>query len=306
MLHSLTSLKNRESEWGMDFTMAPIEKLQPAFDLMVSATWIGATNTLRHFRQYAQWRKKHGLPCKDAVFNLRINQTIAIRDSMVSSPEQLAILLNTVFDPPSMHTIDIIYRVFLWMGFSGLQDRQAVNVISDEIDLERMVIETPAGEYSICDESIEDFGLACALHTFTQDGRVFQRAEGDRIMRGKRSNRKVNTNAMLIHTIRPTLTRKLASAAQDNQERQFPLHVGFDITYNKVFLSGVFYRLHERERLGKPLNFERYAQDAFERAQAGDKPYKVSVHNPKAAVLLRIKKSAATDYANWKRAFGLE
>ena len=306
VLHSLLSLKGFESDYGSDFTLAPIDKLQPAFNSVVSSAWVGASNTLRHIRQYARWRRAQGLPCGEGVFHLQIDQDIAIRESMLSSPEQLAMLLNAVFDPPSMHTIDIVYRVFLWMGFSGLEDREAVSITADSVNLDRMYIETGAREYPLYDESIEDFRLACELRAFIQGDRQVQRVSGNQIMRGKRRNRKANTDDMLVHTIRPTLARKLANAANDNRKRQRPIPVGFGITYNKVYLSGVFYRLYELERLGKPPDFDQYARETFERAQSGEKPYKVSIRNPQAAILLRLKKTAATDYANWKRAFKLE
>ena len=306
VLHSLYSLKKYESEWGFDFTLAPIEELQPAFNSVVSSAWIGANNTLRCFRQYGHWRKAQGLPCGEGVFHLQIDQATAIRESMLPSPEQLAALLNAVFDPPFMHTIDIVYRVFLWMGFSGLEDREAILITPENVNLGRMYIETQSHEYPLYDESIDDFRLACELRAFRQGDRMVPRAPGDQIMRGKRRSRKTNTDAMLVHTIRPTLARKLSDAADNNRKRQRPIPVGFGITYNKVYLSGVFYRFYELERLGKPPDFDRYAMEAFERAQSGDKPYKVSVHNPQAAILLRLKKTTATDYANWKRAFKLE
>lgn len=306
VMHSLLVLKGYESDWGMDFTVVPIEVLQPAFNRVVSTRWIGATATLNRFKQYALWRRAQGLPCGDGVFELRINPSDVIRESMLSSPVQLAMLLNAAFDPPFMHTIDIIYRVFLWMGFSGLEDRQAISITADCVNFDRMYIETTAGDYPVYEESLEDFELACELRAFVHGEKRVPRADGNRIMRGKLTNRKVNTDAMLTHTIRPTLTRKLAAAADVNRNRQKPVPVGFDITYSGVYLSGVFYRFHELERLGIPPDFDLYARAVFDRAQASDRPYRVSIRNPKAAVLLRIKKNTATDYANWKRAFNLE
>ena len=300
VLSTLMLLNDYEIKWGSDFTLQTLSELQPAFNEVVSSTWYGANSTLQRLKKYAFWRKANGLPCGNDVFALCVDRSVVIRESMVASPEALAVLLNAVFDPPSMATTDIIYRVFLWMGYFGIDDRSAIRVEASDVDLKEGRIRMTSGEHIICPDAIDDFISACCLTTFARGHKQVARAEGNTIMRGFR---RIDPDTMLVNTVRPTLARRLGAAAKANRVRSNPIPVGFDITFNRVFMSGLFYRLYEQERLRVRIDFARYAEEEFERAQASGKPYSVTSGNPKTAILLRLRKSIEADYAGWKQAF---
>lgn len=303
ILSSLSILSDYEEDWGMDFTMQEYQILQDAFNKVTAITYSGSKTTLIRFRKYAKWRKENNLPCSDGVFNLVADRAIAMRESMVASPKELATVLDAAFDDSIQGTIDVIYRVFLWMGFAGISDYEAIKVTSDDIDFSSMEIHHAGKDYIIYEESKYDFRIACDIREFKENNRYKKRIEGSEIMRGKQNKRSNPMDVVLTHTIRPTLARKLEAADQRNQASDEPLNVGFDLTFSRVFMSGTFYRIYQNERAGVKPDFEQYAIDEFERVSQSDKPYKVSQTNPKSAILLRLKKSAESDYSNWKKAF---
>lgn len=305
VLSSLKILSDYERRWGFDFTEQEYELLQDAFNKVTVITYNGTKTTLIRFRKYAKWRIANDLPCSDAVFRLEADRTIAMRESMVPSPNHLARVLDATFDDPVIGSIDVIYRVFLWMGFSGLNDIDAIKVTDNELDFSSMVIRHSEKTYPIYNEAKYDFRIACDLREFSENKRSRKRIDGHEIMRGKENKRAQPLEVILVKTIRPTLARKLEAADRENQKSALPLDLGFDLTFNRIYMSGFFYRLYQQELNGNPPDFVQYAHDEFERAERSDKPYKISPSNPKSAIILRIRKSTESDYNNWKRAFSL-
>ena len=306
ILSSLLLLKEYETEWNMDFTMQDLDKLQAAFNNAVSTSKVGAKNALTRFRKYAKWRTENNLPCTQNVFKLEIDRLVSIRESMVSSPQHLARILDIVFDDSVLGTMDVIYRIFLWMGFSGIDDIEAVTVTRQELDFKQLLIRHNGNTYAMYRESRYDFRIACDLTDFLDEDAYISRSNGDTIMRGKSGKEPLTPSRYLLTVIRPTLARKFELATQQNLDLDSPEDIGLDLSFHRVYMSGVFYRLYQQELIGNPPDFYEYAQKEFEQTQLSDKPYKISpTKNPKAAIILRLKKKIETDYVIWKQAFNL-
>jgi len=305
VLATLMSLSSFEESWGMDFTMQDLPELQKAFSSIISTAYSGSKTTLIRFHRYAKWRIDNGLPCADSVFKLVPDRITAMKESMVSSPAHLAKVLDAVFDDPVTGSSDIIYRVFLWMGFSGISDSEALRVTKDEVDFRTMTIHHEGFEYPIYSESKYDFRIACDINEFVEGKKRRKRCDGDEIMRGKNDTSSRSPESVLIGTIRPMVFRRFKSAEAANQNLERPLDIGYDITFSRVLLSGTFYRMYQDEINGNPPDFAEYALAEFHRAQQSDKPYKVSDANPRWGILLRLRKSAESDYNSWKKAFNL-
>lgn len=303
---TLRLLTDDELTLGKDFTLFELDELQQAFDRINTVSYSGCKTVIIRFKRYVNWREQNGLPCTRNVYKLQVNPKIAIRSSMVPSPSALKKILDYVFDDPVQGTIDVIYRVFLWMAFSGLRDVEAVKVKRSDINFAKMRILFGDNEYPIYDESRYDFRIACDLMEFIEPKRSRKRIAGDEIMRGKDNRRASSAEDSLRSTIRPMLVRKFEAANARNLESNDGMDSGLELTYNGVLNSGVYYRLYELERLGQIPDFSEYAIAEFERNAESDTPYKVSPTNPRAAIILRLKKSAESDYNNWKKAFDLE
>ena len=308
ILGTLLSLSSYEEQWQMDFTLQSLEPLQAAFNQVSGVTFNSAQETLFRFRRYAAWRREQGLPCGDAVDHLVIDTIAAIRRSMVGSPQQLKQVLDYVFDATDMETSDIIYRVFLWMAFVGLPYYETIEVTDKQVDLRNERIYHGGQAYVLPEESLGDFAAACRLTKFYESrGRCFPRVEGDRIMRGKQNKRTKSLKELLATSIRPALSRRFAAAKKRydgyDEKKGQPALIPLDLTFERVFSSGNFYRIYQRELKGIPIDIDGYAVGEIDRKAMAGKPYAISEKQKRSVVLTQIRTAFREDYNNWKQAF---
>lgn len=304
ILGTLLSLSSYEEQWQMDFTQQSLEPLQAAFNQVSGVTFNSAQETLFRFRRYAAWRREQGLPCGDAVDHLVIDTIAAIRRSMVGSPQQLKQVLDYVFDATDMETSDIIYRVFLWMAFVGLQFYETIEVTDKQVDLRNQRIYRSGQAFVLPEESLGDFAAACRLTQFYEPrGRCFPRVEGDRIMRGKQNKRTKSLKELLATSIRPALSRRFAAAKKRHDENDQLASLPLELTYERVFSSGQFYRIYCQEKKNVPFDFADYAVGEVDRKATTGKPYAISEKQKRSVVLTQIRTAFREDYNNWKQAF---
>ena len=304
ILGTLLSLSSYEEQRQMDFTQQSLEPLQTAFNQVSGVTFNSAQETLFRFRRYAAWRREQGLPCGEAVDHLVIDTIAAIRRSMVRSPEELRRVLDYVFDTPDMETSDIIYRVFLWMAFVGLPYYETIEVTDKQVDLRNERIYHSGQAYVLPEESLGDFAAACRLTKFYESrGRCFPRVEGDRIMRGKQNKRTKSLKELLATSIRPALSRRFAAAKKRREENDQLAYMPLELTFERVFSSGSFYRMYQRELRGFPFDFDDYAVNEVDRKAMAGKPYAISEKQKRSVVLTQIRTAFREDYNNWKQAF---
>ena len=304
ILGTLLSLSSYEEQWQMDFTQQSLEPLQAAFNQVSGVTFNSAQETLFRFRRYAAWRREQGLPCGDAVDHLVIDTIAAIRRSMVGSPQQLKQVLNYVFDATDMETSDIIYRVFLWMAFVGLQFYETIEVTDKQVDLRNQRIYRSGQAFVLPEESLGDFAAACRLTQFYEPrGRCLPRVEGDRIMRGKQNKRTKSLKELLGTSIRPALSRRFAAAKKRHDENDQLASLPLELTYERVFSSGQFYRIYCQEKKNITFDFADYAVSELDRKATTGKPYAISEKQKRSVVLTQIRTAFREDYNNWKQAF---
>ena len=213
-------------------------------------------------------------------------------------------VLNYVFDATDMETSDIIYRVFLWMAFVGLQFYETIEVTDKQVDLRNERIYHGGQAYVLPEESLGDFAAACRLTKFYESrGRCFPRVEGDRIMRGKQNKRTKSLKELLATSIRPALSRRFAAAKKRREANDQLAYLPLELTFERVFSSGSFYRMYQRELRGFPFDFDDYAMNEIDRKAMAGKPYAISEKQKRSVVLTQIRTAFREDYNNWKQAF---
>lgn len=204
---------------------------------------------------------------------------------MVSSPKHLELVLDKAFDPVDAETIDCLYRCYFWMAFFGLKDVDALEVKVAEVDFENLLINHDGKTYEMYRESIPAFKMACNLTEFCYIHPQYsntirrERATGEYLMRGIRSDR------MKLYTIRSTIGKRFGERS-------------IQISYGKVYLSGVFYRAYEMERAGFTPNFD---DIVIEKLDSVKRAYSRNYTKNKAANA--IERGLQDDYASWKQAF---
>jgi hypothetical protein len=282
-----------EDVWEADVCTRSAKELQPVVDQILglrkrSASWI-----LAILRAYAKWciLSKYPGAC-DGIMHVETLGLDKVRRQMVSSPLHLQKYFDEVFDKESEETIDNIYRCFLWMGYSGMSEEDAMCVKATSVDMAALKITSGDSEFPIYREAIQAFKNAVELTSFLYKNPNYKekkhirrnRIEGDMIMR------RVTAGTHLM-TVRSTLSKRLTAAQKNGQTEQ-------KLSFYRAWLSGLFYRMAERERAGIPADFGEIVAREMEQ-----KPSPVTGGLSTQAKQNERAKDYLEDYQRWKLAF---
>lgn len=273
-----------ETKNGADLCQLPIEVLQPIANSNFGSRTRTSDSTIAFLRSYAIWCKEQGYEVGDGIYQLKTEMNEKMRRMMVASPMHLESILDKAFDPVQSQTIDCVYRCYLWMAFSGMDDLDTLEVKVDEINFDTMTIEHSGRSYEIYRESVPAFKMACTATEFLYDhpkyeAKMRSRFPGTHLMRGIRSDR------IKITTVRGYVGKVF----KEN---------GIETSYGKIRLSGMFYKAYEMERCGIPVNFDNAVAERL--AKMDHKYHKNYTRNKEANC---IKRDLMEDYESWKAAF---
>ena len=242
---------------------------------------------------YESWCIKNGItPERD---ELRIN-TVAVDDigistlktQMVSTPKELQKQLNVYFLPEEKETVDNIYRAYFWLAFSGLNQDDIYKLRSSNIDFKNMCIEFTQRFYPIYTEEVKCLKNCTELKEFVSVNPNYAqtkqtRYNSDILFRGTRGLYSQSSLMMMV-------SRRIKSVNKKS---------GTGLSYKRVWFSGMFYRMYEREQLGFPVNFRPLAEELI-----SGKEYDFSkTKSTKGSVVGRKAKEMEDSYHRWKLAF---
>ena len=226
----------------------------------------------------------------DGMLNVDSADVEKMRKQMVASPLHLQTCLDKMYMPESEETIDDIYRCYFWMAFSGVEEDDVLSIKDSDLDFDNMVIKYNDRELPIYRESLHAFKNAATLTSFVYFHPRYtklirrNRVSGNEIMRGIKSSTKINS-------IRTTIAEKFL-AAQD---------LGIQVqrlSFGRIKLSGLFYRVYEMEQAGMPISF---SEAIIEHT---NKDMQVMTRD---AVIIRkqrrLENEYKEDYFRWKLAF---
>ena len=290
-----------ENVWGLDLSQQTTDVLQPVVNELTGVREKSTELIIIILKEYVKWCARNGYEVSKGIFDVRINTIDKIQNQMVASPLHLKAILDdekSNFDSLEKETVDITYRVFLWMAFAGLEDKDAVRVTSDDVDLDNLKINFEGHSYEIYKECKEDFEKACKLTAFNYEHPHYVtcrlRAEGNVIMRGFRSP------TVDLKTIRPIINKKFSENDMDN--RQDTNRQKSRISYKRIYLSGIFYRAYEQERAGLPVDFSNIIALEIDRKEK-IKKYTTTKTRTLTTISNRMKREYLADYEKWKCAF---
>lgn len=291
-----SALEEYENEWGSDLCTQSAETLQPVINEITGLRSRSQSTSLTVLREYVKWCITMKIPgACDGMLHIKAVGLDKIKKQMVSSPLHLQKYLNDIFEPENEETVDVIYRCYYWMAFSGIKEDDTLLVKAADIDLQNMQIHYAGIDYPIYREAIPAFRAAIELKSFCYKHPNYtklirkERVPGDTIMRGIRAVTKTMT-------IRVTLSQRSSDAIKAGKT---DLHLSF----YRIWMSGLFYRTYENERAGLPVNFSDVASDFM-----SGKEYTINGVNQRIKVSHkqnRIEKNYMEDYERWKLAFSI-
>lgn len=295
-VQAFNAIEPFEVQWDADFCTKSAAELEPAVEQLVGFRVRSRWLRIIIFQKYVKWCLAHKVKdACDGMLQVECAGLDKVRTQMVSNPTMLQAYLDVVCDPESEKTTDNIYRCFYWMAYSGMDEHDIMNVKCSDVDFNNMVIRYGGEEYEIHREAIPAFRNAATLTEFVYkhpnyppDKKVIRnRALGDTLIRGIRSTTS-------LAALRVELSRRSKKFIEDGLTDK-------QLSYYRVYLSGLFYNMKKREEAGIPVDFAGVASRFME-----GKTYKLDAgRNTPEAKKRAVVNDYLQDYERWKAAFNL-
>lgn len=291
---AFNAMEPYEEQWGADFCTRSAAELEPVIEQLVGFRVRSRWQRIIIFQKYVKWciaNRVNGA-C-DGMLHIENIGLSKVRAQMVANPLQLQKYLDVICEPESEQTTDNIYRCFYWMSYSGMEEEAILRVKCSDVDFDNMVIHLDGQEFEIYRQAIPAFKNAATLTEFVYkhpnyppDKKVIRnRAPGDTLIRGIRST----TSALAL---RVELSRRSKKFIEDGSTDK-------QLSHYRVWLSGLFYRMHQRELAGIPVDFSGEASRFME-----GKTYKLDTgRNTPEAKKRAVVNDYVQDYERWKAAF---
>lgn len=295
-VQAFNAIEPFEVQWDADFCTKSAAELEPVVEQLIGFRVRSRWLRIIIFQKYVKWCLAHKVKdACDGMLQVECAGLDKVRTQMVSNPTMLQAYLDVVCDPESEKTTDNIYRCFYWMAYSGMDEHDIMNVKCSDVDFNNMVIRYGGEEYEIHREAIPAFRNAATLTEFVYkhpnyppDKKVIRnRALGDTLIRGIRSTTS-------LAALRVELSRRSKKFIEDGLTDK-------QLSYYRVYLSGLFYNMKKREEAGIPVDFTGVASRFME-----GKTYKLDAgRNTPEAKKRAVVNDYLQDYERWKAAFNL-
>jgi len=230
-----------ENKWGADLCTRTAEDLQPAVDSIIGVRFKSQITQLIVIQKYIKWCVRNNIPgAIDDTKNIKEPGVEKIKTQTVANPQQLQDFLNIVYDKEEENTTDNIYRAFYWLAYSGIPETYIMDITADDVDFMNMRITHKDVEVRIYGESIPCL-MRCVNSTqFTYKHpnytTVRDRLSGNTIVRGVRGKSS-------IHNMRTIISNR----AKEKMEKGL---IDKNLSYYRVWMSGLFYRVYQDELRG--------------------------------------------------------
>ena len=283
------AIESFERARAKDVYAFSVEELEEVIAGFGSARTSSSTSSiLRVIRRYTAWCARNNVEgTTDAASHATVDQTANMRASMVSGPRHLSDVIDILFYPPSLHSTDDVLSAHVWMAFSGLPESVTALLTPDNFSLEHRMITYGGMKYPIYDESIPVFSSCLESSYFVRasDRRSVAkpRVQGNLVLRSIYSQPKTIT-------FRANFSRRVMVGLENGLA--IP-----EISYTRLWLSGVFFRVFERERAGHSVDFFQELPEAFSKQIASSRANMTSKYRNHCI------RQYQSDYIAWKQTF---
>lgn len=291
-------LEEKEEVWDADLCTRTAEELKPVIDAIVHSNSAGKWEQVAILRSYVRYCIKNSVPdACDGMLRVNIDALEGIKNSTLSSPRHLQRYLNSILDPEYEMTEDSIYRCFCWIVYSGVPENEVLSIKCSDIDFDNMLILHNGFKYPIYKDAIASFKNCVNLTQFmcNQPGQckaaMVNRIPGDTLLRGTRKSMPtIKTMSLELNR------RRLKNEKKGKRDLKINLY--------GIRISGMFYEMHEKERWGVPVKFDRIPQGLFEVKKCKPGVSRATL-NTKKHKTINTSITYKTDYERWKLAHNI-
>ena len=270
-----------EEKCGKDLCQMNKDEVKAFADEMASLRSSGkSTRTV--LRAYAKWCIKNEIQgACDALFDIEFG-TGKYKERTVSSPAHLQKCLDEVFHPESEGTLDNTARCAFWLVYSGIRYNDIFSVKPENVDLSNMVFNFKGIQYPIYREAIACVRNCINLTEFhvirPTSTIVKQRHSGDTLLRG------INSTSPDPIFFSGEASKKIRKALKESRTE-------IELTFYRVWLSGLFFKMYMDELMGIPPDFSAIVDEEY------DLRNRAAKYN---ADKVRKIKEYEDDYQTWK------
>lgn len=297
-----------ENEKGSDLCTMSSKEIQSILDSASSGIRARSNdNDIVTVRSYIKWCVANNIEGASLDgLNVTSSNIEKIRIHTVKSPLHLKKFLDDVFMEQDGTIFDPI-KCFFWMAFGGCREEDVIYLTKDDIDFDRMIINARSWQGILYKEGIDTVRQCAEAKEFlyfnskyVNKGDIIRdRVPGDCIFRGVRGSSTPD-----LSVFRSNISRRVKDAIAKGK-------TDLNLSYYRVWLSGVFYRMRELEVAGylTDKNFEALTNMSL-RLKKNDEEYhdkhiNGKLDNPEItkqerSTFLRKVNDYKTDYENWK------
>lgn len=273
-----------EEMWDADlYTRTPNEVNQFLSEAS-GLTSQSQTSAITMIKAYIRWclSQEDIFGVQEDLLTITSISSDKIKEQTVTSPVHLQRYLNAVFDPEDFETMDNIYRTYFWMAYAGMSQDDVPKIKNSNVDFSEMVIRYNGKTYPVYREGVKairycvELDYIKSLRTNTGNLITLNRADGDLIMRGRKS-------VFTSKTLQERVSKKQKDALDSRKTT-------LKLSYFKVWISGLFYRIYMDEISGIEPDFLAFIKEID---SVKDTKNKLSDLNKRA-------KYYHEDYQRWK------
>lgn len=284
-----------EEECGGDICRLPADQVNYILNNMKHIRYWSTVSMVNHIRRYMKWCCDNGVPgATDVWKNIDVRTFNRMRDVTVASPEQLQEYLDTVFLKEEEETVDITYRCYFWLAYSGVKEEDIYDVKASDLDFDLGYLNYKGHRYELYGSGLKALRMAAEYSYFKYENGMSSdpvrkprpRVDGTSILRGFRSQRSsLSTRAIT--------SRKVSEAYNTGAAKK-------RMGYTSTWTSGVFYRTYQRELRGFGVTFDPTAVDILLKTHKFKSDTDMLKRRRNILYGLRV------DYDRWKKAWNLE
>lgn len=288
-----TAIEPFEEAWQADLCTKTAEELQPVIDKVVALRFRSQWMSLTILKEYVRWCMTMRVPgACDGMLHITAAGLDKVKRQMVSSPFHLQQYLDAVFSKEEAEMLDNLYRCYYWMAYGGIHDDDVLSVKISDVDFTKMCIRYRDTSVPIYREALPAFHNAVELTNFLYRHPNYtkpirrDRIPGDTLIRGYRPITKINY-------LRSNMSHLSAAAIEQGKTEM-------QLSFYRVWMSGLFYRMYERERTGLTVDFTGVATELMK-----DKPYVIKRRTKIEHRQNQRARDYMEDYQRWKLAFSI-
>lgn len=283
------SFEKYEVLWQKDLCTQPQSILVPIASEVSGIKMSSQKVTLTVLKKYTSWCVNNGIPnAIEGLVGVADLGVEAMKYRTVWSPNELQKYLNDVFEPESEYTIDNVYRCYYWLAYGGVKEEDIPKIKVSDVDLENLEIDYNGSKVIIYREALQAIRNCVKLEYFI----IKRRGKPVKTPRAKSNTiaRSVKGDSSVL-SLRVSLSRKSSECIKNGK-------TNLRLSYYRVWLSGLFYRIREREEIGEDASFEDVICTMISNniySSSDGSPVNTSRRN-------RLINELRSDYNNWKKA----